>query len=190
MATSKKASKKSADEKLSPLLTASPEEVGKRVDRMLALILQMESTLGSLVEYSDDERKFSNGRFRDGESVAITGILDAADAFPPLFVAIAAKDNGSDDAAFESQPTRDNLARRDHLARLAGALDPLTRGVSDTLLALGTSVREVATPAYAIARVAASVHPKLRAKLGKPTKYYGAAAEKAKQTKKSKKAGG
>ena len=190
MATSKNASKKTAAAKISPLLTASPEEVGKRVDTILALVLQMEIALGSLVENSDDERKFSNGRFRDGESAAITGILDAADAFPSLFVALAEKDNGSDDTVFESQPTRDNLARRDHLARLAGALDPLTRGVSDTLLALGSSVREVATPAYAIARVAASVHPKLRAKLSKPTKYYGAAAEKAKQTKKTKKANG
>lgn len=95
------------------------------------------------------------GRFRDGESSAVTALLDTADAFPGFFVALADKDHGTDAAVFETKPTRDDLVRRDHLARLAGALDPMTQGVSDTVLALGGSVREVSTRAYAVARLAA-----------------------------------
>jgi hypothetical protein len=166
------------------LLTADPVEVGKRVSAVLALLAQAEEALGPLVELSEDARLHANGRFRDGESAALENLLDTADAFSSLFVAIADRDQGADADAFESKPTRDNLARRDHLARLAGALDPLTRGVGDTVLALGASVREVTTPAYAIARIGASLHPKMRAKLAATSKYYGAPAVKAPQTKK------
>ncbi|MEO7331215.1 MAG: hypothetical protein ABI193_21750, partial [Minicystis sp.] len=151
------------------------------------LIEQIEAELGPLHEVTDEERKHTTGRFRDGESSAITAVLDAADAFPSFFAALAARDHGKDDAIFESQPTRDDLARRDHLARLFGALDPVTQGVSDTVLGLGERVREVSAPTYAIARLAATMSPKLRAKLAPATKFYGAPAAKAQATRKSRK---
>lgn len=185
-----KAPKKQPPTKKEPILSAPPDEVGKRVDAVLALIEQIEAELGPLREYSDGDRKHSGGRFRDGESSVISAVLDTADAFPSFFVALAARDHGKDDAIFESQPTRDDLARRDHLARLYGALDPVTQGVSDTVLALGDRVREVSTPTYAIARLAATMNPKLRAKVAPATKFYSALAAKAQATRKSNKAGG
>src|SRR5262245_58213431 len=105
-------------QKKTSLLTADPAEVGKRVDAALALIAQAEEALGPLVELSEDARVHSNGRLRDGESAALLNLLDTADAFGSLFAAIADRDRGTDDGAFESGPTRDNLARRDHMARL------------------------------------------------------------------------
>lgn len=188
MAASKKPQKPAASLKRPRLIEADPADVGRRVDEAIALLSQVGEALGALEELREDARKFSNGRLRDTESKAISTVLNAADAYPHLFVALAAKDHGVNDEVFETQPTRDDLARRDHLARLAGALDPIADGVSDTLLALGSRVREVSTPMYAIARVAATVHPKLRAALAPATKVYGAAAAKAQQTRRAKKA--
>jgi hypothetical protein len=182
-----KVSKKQKASKKAPLITADPAEVGKRVDAVLSLIAQIEEELGPVHEYTELERKHTTGRFRGGESIAITAVLDTAEAFPGSFAALAARDHGEDDAVFETQPTRDDLARRDHLARLFGALNPMTQGVSDTMLGLGERVREVSTPTYAIARIAATVNPKLRAKLLPATKFYGAPAAKAQATRKSKK---
>ena len=168
------------------ILTASPQAVGARVDEAIALIQQAEALLAGLIELSDDERRHTAGRLRDGESAAITAVLDAADANPGAFAALAEQDHGTDATRFETQPTRDDLARREHLARLVSALGPLTTRSSDTLLAVGTRIREVSTPAYAIARIAATVNPKLRSKLAPATSFYSAPARKAQKTKKGK----
>jgi hypothetical protein len=63
----------------------------------------------------------------------------------------------------------------------------MTQGVSDMMLGLGERVREVSTPTYAIARIAATVNPKLRAKPAPATKFYGAPVEMAQATRKSEK---
>jgi hypothetical protein len=172
---------------LEPINNAAIADVRGRVDVAVILIGEAMAALGPLVEFDDEERRHSNGRLKNGEDVAVTSVLDAADAFPTLFVALASKDRGKDDTVFESEPTRDALARRIQIARLASALEPLAQGLSDTMLSLGEDVREVAVPVYAIARVAAAINPALRAKLKAATAFYTAISARGLKTKKNKK---
>lgn len=184
-----KTAAKEAPAKKAPVLDADPADVAQRVEKVLGLIAAIEAELGGLEELTEDARKYSNGRFREEESPNITTVLDTADAFPNLFVALAARDRGEDDDVFETGPTRDDLARRDQMARVEAALEPLAQRVGDTVLVLGARVREVSTPAYAIARVAASLHPKLRVMLAPATKSYAASAAKGQPVKKAKRTG-
>ncbi len=172
---------------LAPINDVSLADVGQRVDRAIALIDDATAALGPLASLGDDARRHSNGRLKNGEEAAVASVLDAGDAFPTLFAALADKDRGKDDTIFESAPTRDALSRRTQIARLVAALEPLSQAVSDTLLSLGEDVREVAVPAYAIARVAATVNPALRAKLKAATAFYGAISARGAKTKKNKK---
>lgn len=169
------------------LLSAPPSEVEARVNGVMALLAQAEDMLGGLVELTLEERKFSSGRLRSGEPEAITSLLDAADQMPEHFIALAAKDYGSDDAVFESAPTRADLARRAHLSRLSGVLTRLSQGVSDTVLVLGEHVREVSVPAYAIARTAAPLDSRLRTSIAPAVKHFGAASAKARVARRNKK---
>ena len=71
--------------------------------------------------------------------------------------------------------------------RLRRAIDELSTRISDTLLVLGESVREVIGPAYRIGRTAAEVNPEIRRALGTAITFYSAASRE--QAREKKKAG-
>src|SRR5581483_9164572 len=129
------ASKSKKNARSGDALTVSPQELAKRVKRFEQFLSSAERELEGLVELTTEARVHSNGRLRDGEPAAMRAILDAADTHPSYFESLAASDHGSDDRVFETQPARDDLARRDLLVEPAGRVAALAERFSDSLLA-------------------------------------------------------
>jgi len=147
-------------------------ELERRVGRAEALLVQLEAELPNLVEMTSDERAHSMGKLRDGESDALRTVLDAADAFPGYFQALAARDHGKDPAVFETAPAREALSRREILARLSNRLAALDTKVGDTVLEFGAIGRGVGLAAYAIASVNAESDAKLRSKIAPARSHF------------------
>lgn len=154
--------------------------VGKAFD-------QVEQLTSKLPQLTPQERATSLGRLRDGEAETIVSLCDVMDAYPTHFVAIADQDEGNDDSAIETQPTRDNIARREALVPLVSRAQAIADRLSDAVLVLGDRARQVSVPAYRIATTAAQVDKKIRTALSPVTTHYGAGARKAKATLKRKK---
>lgn len=174
------------------VLDMPPDVLGRLVDQVIAEVSASLARLPGLATLSNDERIHSNGRLRDGEPEAMTAILDTADSRPAYFLPLAARDRGADENRFETGPCRDDLARRAHVERLRAALEPNFNRVGDTVLALGSRIRDVTMPAYALARVASAHDGKLREKLNPATDFFSAPHRKrarAAQGTKGKKAG-
>jgi hypothetical protein len=155
------------------------------------LLDQLDAVLAKLdlVTLSDDERQHSNGRFRSGESAAITSVFDTVDGSPGLFVSLADKDGGVDPKKVETAPARAALARRDLVAPLADRVALLSRDLSDDVLASGSKVKDVSVPAYAILKSNAPVNATLRKSGSAAISFYGHAAKAGSLTKKKKKKG-
>jgi hypothetical protein len=167
----------------------SVAEVAQNAARALVLLRQVEELLPGMEVLDKDERLHSNGRIKEGEPVVMRSVLDAVDEHPKLFEAIAPIDHGKDDRRVETQPARDDLDRREHLAVIGRAIEELATRVSDTILILGESVREVVGPAYRIGRAASDVNPEIRRALGTAISFYsGPAREVAREKKKAEKA--
>ena len=159
-------------------------ELRKRITKVASLLTQIEQALPNLIEFSDEERRVSNGRLRDEEPKAMYGILDAADACPEAFIALAKRDRGKDDLIFETEPAREDLQRREVLLPLLKQLEPLTQKINDTVLFLGGRAREITKPAYAIAMVAAEDNRALRAKLQPAVKFFSGLTQRSVQSRK------
>ena len=148
--------------------------------------------LGKLV-LTAAQRQTSNGKLRDGEAPVMTNILDTVDAFPGMFISIADKDGGIDDAKVETDSAREHIALWSALSPVSTAIDEIQTEVADKLLYAASQAKEVTVPAYAIIRANAPANAKL-AKMAKPsTTFYGQpakqrAANEAKKTRAAKKA--
>lgn len=156
------------------------QSLAKVAAAALAQIAAIRKSLDTveLASLTVDERKHSNGRFRDGEEVAVTAIFDTVDAHPAHFQALAAHDHGVDDAVLETGPARDAVARRNVFAPLADELAALAARVSDDVLASGALAKDVSGPAYAIIRANAKLDKKLRASASKALDFYAKAAKR------------
>jgi hypothetical protein len=189
MPKSSKSSKASKGSAIKDVLTADPKSLDAAVDAAIAHVEAAKALFGQLYSYDDEARRHSTGRLREGESKAMRSLLDAADKRPELFVAVATRDHGEDDALFETAPARGDLARFDALSRLGEVLQPFTEQVADTKLRLGELARDVTMPAYAVGKAAAVGDPKFAPLMAKVVSFYGGASVKAAKTKAKKKKG-
>jgi hypothetical protein len=180
-------SKKKPSSKKS-VIFMSPAEVAQNAARALKLLRDVTEALPGMAVLDREERIHSNGRIREGEAEVMHAVLDACDAHPKFFEALAPIDHGKDPRKVETKPARDDLERRVHLSEVAAAVEELGTKLSDTLLVLGASVREVTGPAYRLGKTAAQVNAEVRRALGTATTFYGTPArEHAKDVKKAKK---
>jgi hypothetical protein len=160
---------------------------------VLATAQAMRASLDALdlASLTEEERKHSAGKLRTGEPAAMTTILDAVDAFPQAFSALAAKDNGTNPSVVETAPSRASLARSQTLAPLAIVLESLVTRVSDDMLASAAAAKDVTVPAYAIGKANAASDPKVRKSLATAIDFYTKASRHtAKSTKSAKPAKG
>ncbi|HEX7667470.1 MAG TPA: hypothetical protein VF407_23220 [Polyangiaceae bacterium] len=144
----------------------------ERIDHALELVEELAELLPDLIELDILTRKHSIGKLRDGETDAMRAVLDAADAEPDYFRALAGKDRGDDAKRFETKPSREALDQRDELARLHKVLRLFSLRLSDTILHLGAEARAVTNAAYHIARVNSDADPKLKTLLEPAFKFY------------------
>lgn len=148
--------------------------------------------LGKVV-LTSSQRQTSNGKLRDGETAAMVNVLDTVDAFSAMFISIADKDGGVDDAKVETGPSRELIALWTALSPVAAAIDEIQTEVADKMLDAASRAKDVTVPAYAIVRANAPANAKM-AKAAKPAMtFYGQpakqrAANQAKQTRAAKKA--
>jgi hypothetical protein len=131
-----------------------------------------------LAASTSEERAHSAGKLRDGEDLALEGILDTVDAHPEHFVSLAPHDHGTDALKVETGPARAALARRTLLLPLAAELSALAQRVSDDVMASGALARDVTTPAYAIIRANAPINPALRKSASASLNFYVKQAQK------------
>jgi hypothetical protein len=148
-------------------------ELAKRADKALALIDQIDEQFPGLQGYSEEDRRTTAGRLRDGESDALRAVLDTADARPQVFAVLADKDGGSDPKRFETAWLREMLARRDTLDRVRVQLEQLTSDLSDTVLHLGELVQRPALAAYQIAKPLAQHDDAIARTLKPALDFYG-----------------
>ena len=157
-----------------------PADLAKAIAKAEAALLALEAELEKhgVASLTAAERLHSNGRLRDGETVAMVNILDTVDAFPDRFGAIAAHDHGVDDEKVETGPSRQALARYDAFAPLRAVAARLAAKLDDDALASGGLVRDVTTPAYAIIKANAAIDPALRKKASAAIDFYSKASRK------------
>jgi hypothetical protein len=164
--------------------TMSLDVLEKKATRVVALLAAIREELPGLLSMSADDRNHSEGRFRDKEENALSSVLDAAEAAPQYFTVLASKDDGDDPKRFETEVLRGRLARRNLLARVAEAIDPLTAEIDDHLLHLGEKVRPVVLAAYHIAKPLSDHDEVLASKLSTARTFYSAIAKRGVETKK------
>src|SRR5262245_6566875 len=97
-------------------------ELKKRVEKALELIGQVRELFPDLVELTEEERKYSQGRMRTDEPAAMRTVLDAVDASPEYFKSLADEDEGHDPNKFETDLLRDRLERRELYRQVAEAM--------------------------------------------------------------------
>lgn len=188
MATKKKAAKKTASAGAGgAVLESTVSELQKALVGVAKAFDAVEQITSKLPQLTPEERLSSLGRLRDKEPAAILALCGVMDAFPMHFVAIADQDQGEDDSVVETQPTRDNIARREALVPFVARAQEISERFSDAVLVLGDLARQVSVPAYRIATTAAQVDKKFRSALSPVTTHYGAGARKAQATLKRKK---
>lgn len=155
------------------VFTMSIPELEDRVARAKQLFGEIEQLLPGLVTMTEDDRRHSEGKLRDGEADALTAVIDVADQHPQYFAALADKDGGVDPKTFETDLLRGHLARRKLLGSVAVAAAELTAPLGDTVLMLGEQVRPVLLAAYQIAKPIAVADEKLRSRLAPALDFYG-----------------
>jgi len=187
MAAKKKAATKTAGG--GEILDSAVTELQKAAAAVQKAFDAVEQLTSKLPQLTPQERATSLGRLRDKEADAILALCGVMDAFPMHFVAIADQDQGEDDSAIETKPTRDNIARREALLPFVSRAQEIADRISDAVLVLGDRARQVSVPAYRIASTAAITDKKIRTALSPVTTHYGAGARKAKATLKRKKGG-
>ena len=148
------------------------KDMRAKVERALVLIAELKA-LFPLVTMTEDDRKHSQGRLRDGETAALTATLDVVDLVPKLFESLADKDEGYDPNRFESDLLRERLERRELLARVDSALAPIATRLSDSVLFLGGLCRPAVLAAYRIAKTVSATDKKIRAVLAPAIDFYG-----------------
>jgi hypothetical protein len=159
------------------------EQLTRNINKALDLLEQLDKVLPGLTTLTDDDRKHSEGRIRgEGEVAALRAVLSAVDADPHYFKALADKDEGHDPNKLETQLLRDRLTKRELLARVQDAIDPLTARIGDTILRLGELTRPTTLLAYRIAKQVAEHDEPIKAQLAPALDYYSRVGQKAAET--------
>jgi len=170
--------------KKNDVFTMPLDALDKHVAALLAAVESAQANLEGLVALTSEQRRQSQGKFRDGEADALLAVLDAADQKPQLFQSLADKDFGVDPDSFETNVLRDRLQRASKLAPIAERLEVLTGLLNDTVLTLSSQTKPVMQQAYGIAKSVAKTDPKLRTTVAKTLDYYARIARKSAETRK------
>lgn len=180
--------KKTGAQTWTSVLDMPLDELESRVGQAGTLMKQAFALFPGLLVLTDEERRYSNGRFRNGEGQMYLTILAVMEAFPTFFEGLADLDQGVDPTKVETPLLRDRLQRAEILARL---LDPAGQlgGMSDTVLHLRSLVRDPVKEAYGIAKSMAKTNPKLKSMLAPVIDFYAAIARAAAESRKANLAG-
>jgi hypothetical protein len=158
-------------------------DLSHRVEKVEALLTQVQALLPGLRTMTEDERLHTGGKLRTGESEALHRVIDAIRAQPAYFASLADEDEGRDPTQLEVELIADRLARRDLLARLQGQFAAVEQPIADSMHHLGEQTRMVLLAAYRIARTMARTDQKLRDLIAPVIDYYGAFAKRARPSK-------
>lgn len=180
--------KKTGAQTWTSVLDMPLDELESRVGQAGTLMKQAFALFPGLLVLTDEERRYSNGRFRNGEGQMYLTILSVMEAFPTFFEGLADLDQGVDPTKVETPLLRDRLQRAEILARL---LDPAGQlgGMSDTVLHLRSLVRDPVKEAYGIAKSMAKTNTKLKSMLAPVIDFYAAIARAAAESRKANLAG-
>ena len=157
-----------------------------RYDKIDALLDRVDEVMADAVELTADDRAHA-ARLRSGEEVALTGVLDYADARPEFFTTLADKDNGKDPSTFETKLLRQRIGAAAILQKIVDRLEKTRLPISDSALYVTTLAKAPVLAAYEIAKVHArhdDVHGK---KLNAAINLYSSIAKAGAATRKSKK---
>ena len=146
------------------------------------LIAMARAYLPGLLTLTSEERKLSNGKWRDGEIEPSYGLIDATIQFPQYFDGLADKDEGLDPTRFEPELLRDRLQRCDLLRTVATPLEDFSAEASDSVLHLGELTKPVLNEAYGIAKTQAKHNSALKSLIAKLLDFYSSIGRKAAAT--------
>ncbi len=160
------------------------DELESRVVQAHGFMQQAVDLFPGLSVMTDEERKYSNGRIRNGEGSQFITLIGIMEAFPEFFEGLADLDEGVDPTKLETPLMRDRVQRAEILAKL---LDTAAKfgGISDTVLHLRELVRDPMKEAYGISKVMASSNAKLKSMLASVINYYAGLAKAAAATRKA-----
>jgi hypothetical protein len=172
------------------ILRITPKELEQRVTSFITLIeSEFEKKFGTLIELTEEARQASDGKFKDREGEALSGVLNLAEdrSYAGLFVTMANQDKGVNPTLFETKIVRDRLQRYLTLAKIKRSIDPKMRLLSDTLLYIGELSLPVLRAAYQLAKPHAQIDPIVRGYLAAAINLYQLPALKAAKTRAAKK---
>jgi hypothetical protein len=173
-------SKKPPDE----VLTMPLDELKKRIEKALALVAQIDELFPGLIELTDEARRHTNGRYRNGEAEALESLVDLAEKKPALFESLANADEGHDPKRFEHELLRDRLERAILLGPLVTALLDLASSAADTRLYFGELTRPVLLAMYEITKPHAKRDPSIASICKRALDFFSAIARTAAATRK------
>jgi hypothetical protein len=154
------------------------EEFHQRIDRVRALLGEVDSSFPGMVTLTAEERLRSDGKLKVDESAMLNAVLDAVDGSPQYFASLATDGVGNDPHRFETRFLRDQLARRDLLSQVAADLAALSGRVNDTVMQLGSRVRPRILAAYRIGKSISTSDARLRGKLARVIDFYARSAKR------------
>lgn len=178
MATKKSPSKPS---KTKTPVSAFVQELSVHLQAIVALIKREK-----LAQLTPAQVKYTVGRIPSAEVPALKIVIDLMDERPELFAVLANKDRGKDARLVETEPTRVALARFEELAPMLEVLMNVHDKLEHEVLAQGSRVRAVTSPAYQIAKVMSHSDEDVANTLGPAFTYYGEPGRKAKSKRKGK----
>jgi hypothetical protein len=143
---------------------------------------QIKILLPGLLTLTNEDRRNSSGKFRDGETRGFYDLIAFAIANPQYFDGLADRDQGQDPTRFEPELIRDRLERRDLLAQFAAPAEDLSTKASDSVLHLGDLTKPVLSAVYGIARALAKQNEVVRSAIAKLIDFYGGVARRAAET--------
>lgn len=176
--------KKTASQGWTTVFDMPLDELESRVAKAGALMQQAFDLFPGLLVMTDEERKYSNGRIRNGEGLMYLTVLSVVEAFPAFFEGLADLDQGIDPTKVETPLMRDRIQRAEILGRLLATTEKFG-GMSDTVLHLRGLVRDPIREAYGIAKSMAKTNVKLKSMLAPVIDFYAAIAKTAAATRKA-----
>ncbi len=169
-----------SDPKQESVFSMPIADLERNIAKAEALLVQAQALLPGLRKLTEEDRRHTTGRFRNGESAMLERVLDAIRAQPAYFSSLATQDAGADAGKLEVERIADRLARRELLARLQGQFAALEQPLSDSVLHLGEQTRGVLLAAYRIARTVARTDTKLRDQIAPVIDFYGSMVRRTK----------
>jgi hypothetical protein len=158
------------------------EKLRTNVAAAMDYLDQIKALLPGMLTLTNEDRRNSSGKFRDGETRGFYDLIQFAIANPQYFDGLADRDQGQDPTRFEPELIRDRLERRDLLAQFAPPAEELGIKANDSVLHLGDLTKPVLSAAYGIARVLAKHNEVVRSSIAKLIDFYGGVARRAAET--------